>query len=126
MGIGMNGTLPWPYLKGDMKHFVEITTSCDSLVETIHEAQSKSLLFNSALKKRMQEKEASSKQTNKITKMNAVVMGRKTWESIPEKRRPLKGRINVVLTKSPEEFNKSSSEGESLQNENLIVFSDFE
>jgi len=29
---------------------------------------------------------------------NAVVMGRKTWDSIPEKFRPLAGRLNVVLT----------------------------
>ncbi len=32
-------------------------------------------------------------------KKNVVVMGRKTWESLPEKFRPLPGRINVVLTR---------------------------
>lgn len=29
----------------------------------------------------------------------AVVMGRKTWESIPEKYRPLVGRVNIILTR---------------------------
>ncbi|CAM8974257.1 unnamed protein product [Rhodiola kirilowii] len=33
-------------------------------------------------------------------KKNAVVMGRKTWESIPLQYRPLAGRLNVVLTRS--------------------------
>jgi len=33
-------------------------------------------------------------------KTNAVIMGRKTWESIPPKFRPLDNRTNVILTRS--------------------------
>lgn len=35
-------------------------------------------------------------------KSNAVIMGRKTWESIPDKYRPLQSRFNIVLTKQKE------------------------
>jgi dihydrofolate reductase/thymidylate synthase len=38
--------------------------------------------------------------TSDPSKKNAVVMGRKTWESIPLKFRPLPGRLNVILTRS--------------------------
>ncbi|KAI3984170.1 hypothetical protein MKX01_011124 [Papaver californicum] len=38
--------------------------------------------------------------TSDPSKKNAVVMGRKTWESIPMEYRPLAGRLNVVLTRS--------------------------
>lgn len=34
------------------------------------------------------------------TKGGVVIMGRKTWDSIPPHRRPLAGRFNVVLTRS--------------------------
>jgi len=33
---------------------------------------------------------------------STVVMGRRTWESLPERFRPLPGRTNVVLTSDPE------------------------
>uniref|UniRef100_A0A0E0F5S9 Bifunctional dihydrofolate reductase-thymidylate synthase n=1 Tax=Oryza meridionalis TaxID=40149 RepID=A0A0E0F5S9_9ORYZ len=33
-------------------------------------------------------------------KKNAVIMGRKTWESLPLKARPLPGRLNIILTRS--------------------------
>ncbi len=35
------------------------------------------------------------------TKRKTCIMGRKTWESIPERFRPLSGRINVVISRSP-------------------------
>ncbi|GKV42803.1 hypothetical protein SLEP1_g50171 [Rubroshorea leprosula] len=38
--------------------------------------------------------------TSDSGKKNAVIMGRKTWESIPHEHRPLPSRLNVVLTRS--------------------------
>ncbi|KAI6032830.1 dihydrofolate reductase-like domain-containing protein [Pisolithus orientalis] len=35
-------------------------------------------------------------------KINAVVMGRATWESIPSKFRPLRNRLNAVLSRNSE------------------------
>lgn len=40
--------------------------------------------------------------------INAVVMGRKTWELIPKKFRPLPGRLNIVLSRS---FENSENNG---------------
>lgn len=43
-----------------------------------------------------------STQTQDPKQENAVIMGRNTWESIPEARRPLKYRYNAVLTGNKE------------------------
>lgn len=39
------------------------------------------------------------KHFREITKGHAVIMGRRTWESLPEKFRPLPGRINIVISR---------------------------
>lgn len=33
---------------------------------------------------------------------NAVIMGRRTWEAIPDKFKPLAGRFNAVITSNPD------------------------
>jgi dihydrofolate reductase len=38
-------------------------------------------------------------ETTSSAKQNAVVMGRKTWETIPPRFRPLKKRLNAVVTR---------------------------
>lgn len=40
------------------------------------------------------------KRVREITRGKVLIMGRNTWESIPEHRRPLPDRINVVITKN--------------------------
>ncbi|MFO7572811.1 MAG: dihydrofolate reductase [Gaiellaceae bacterium] len=55
----------------------------------------------------------------KLTTGHAVVMGRKTWESIPERFRPLPGRRNVVVTRNPgwlaDGAERASSVGDALR-----------
>ncbi|KAL3998205.1 Dihydrofolate reductase family protein [Acanthocheilonema viteae] len=54
--------------------------------------------------------------TRDSRKKNAVIMGRKVWESIPPKFRPLKNRFNIVLSRKMEE----------VTDENIIVARSFE
>ncbi len=40
------------------------------------------------------------KHFRQLTTGNVVIMGRKTWESLPERFRPLPDRLNVVVTRN--------------------------
>lgn len=61
------------------------------------------------------------KHFRELTTGHTVVMGRKTWESIPEKFRPLPDRLNIVITRQesysvPENVLRVRSLNEALAN----------
>ena len=53
--------------------------------------------------------------TSGPSQKNAVIMGRKTWESLPEKFRPLPNRLNVVLSRNEEFTAKGVVIGSTLE-----------
>jgi len=71
-GIGRAGQLPWR-LKADLAFFARATT-------------------------RAPPAPPSNSTAPPARALNALVMGRRTWESIPARLRPLRGRLNVVVS----------------------------
>ena len=100
LGIGKKGTLPWPHLWGDMRFYKELTSCPDrSAVESRY-----GLTTNDTKLFAIEEYRAFLRSLPKLPQCkpdcpNAVIIGRKTWESIPRKFRPLPGRRNCVLTR---------------------------
>ena len=76
-GIGSAGRLPWR-LPREMAYFAKITTLVPETVSSENDG---------------------THTAENMPGKNAVIMGRSTWESIPKAFRPLKGRINIVLSR---------------------------
>ncbi|MGC1390603.1 MAG: dihydrofolate reductase [Bacteroidales bacterium] len=53
------------------------------------------------------------KRFKRLTSGNTVIMGKKTWESLPHK--PLPGRKNIVLTDVPQEYIENSVTAYSIE-----------
>ena len=89
LGIGRAGGLPWPQLRTEMAYFARITKRIPPPSSPLRTGEREAGADEG-------EKEGG----NGRRKINAVIMGRKTWDSIPEKFRPLKGRLNIVVTRN--------------------------
>lgn len=76
-GIGRDGDMPWQ-LPADLKYFARITKGATASTA------------NSG---------ASATPNKASTPPNTVIMGRQTWDSIPERFRPLAGRTNIVISR---------------------------
>jgi dihydrofolate reductase len=50
-----------------------------------------------------------------LTMGHSVVMGRRTWESLPDQFRPLPGRGNVVVTRNPDWSAQGADRAESVE-----------
>ena len=56
-----------------------------------------------------------------LTMGHAVVMGRRTWDSLPDRFRPLSGRRNVVVTRNPAWSSEDAERAGSLEDALALV-----
>jgi dihydrofolate reductase/thymidylate synthase len=85
-GIGKDGKLPWPKLQSDTSNFHKITTSAPPIVNFVG-SQVLALRSPPVVHDRR-------------IRCNAVLMGRKTWQSLPKASSPLPGRLNIIVSRS--------------------------
>ena len=100
-GIGKAGKLPWR-LPGDLAYFKELTskTSSSGAAADLESNAAAVLALARNVVASSSSSTTSPSSLPASAVVNATIMGRKTWESIPAKFRPLPGRLNVVLSRS--------------------------
>jgi dihydrofolate reductase len=118
-GIGKDGTLPWK-LKGDMRWFRELTSCPDPVAVASRYRMDQA--FKDKRKFTWDELVARIGGAKELPSANpgarnAVLMGRKTWDSLPPRFRPLPDRLNGVLSRriAPGVFQGSHHVWPSLQ-----------
>ena len=62
------------------------------------------------------------KRFRKLTDGKIVVMGRKTWDSLPARFKPLPNRHNIIITREPEKENYQNLVNQYLDSDNKVDF----
>ncbi len=104
LGLGFRGVLPWPPLKADLAFFARVTKRSPPPAAE----------FPTTTSNTDANVPAASHSTASRCSINAVIMGRRTWDSIPLKFRPLRGRINVVVSRRPVDVSADSKGEEAV------------
>lgn len=104
-GIGYKGDLPWPKLKGDMRFFRELTTCPDRAA--VEKRWGMGTVESADVQKWEDVSDRMKLGVHPFIEpsengWNAVLMGRKTWQSLPPEYQPLKKRDNYVLSRNPD------------------------
>ncbi|KAF2763437.1 hypothetical protein EJ05DRAFT_534785 [Pseudovirgaria hyperparasitica] len=100
LGIGLRGALPWPPLRPDMAFFARVTRRVPVSAHTNNNTKSNNDVGGvDGASGGTGEGGVTGGGGKEGSIQNAVIMGRKTWDSIPPRFRPLKGRVNVVVTR---------------------------
>ncbi|PHH77063.1 hypothetical protein CDD80_967 [Ophiocordyceps camponoti-rufipedis] len=113
MGIGAQGSLPWTGLRKELQYFARVTSRLPPQVGP-RSPPSSSIHASHTYEMRQPPPGA----------INAVIMGRNTWDSIPPKFRPLKNRLNIVLTRSAPPLDDGNFPPDPLQPVRVSSFDD--
>ena len=108
-GIGSNGDLPWSLPK-EYQYFQFVTQRIEDNLSFLDQYKDdlpeKSDLNNNKLIEKntrqasLFKKEDEISLSNQNELCNCIIMGRLTWQSLPEFYRPLKNRLNLVISKN--------------------------
>lgn len=114
LGIGLRSSLPWR-LSLDLQHFKILTTSSIAPPFQINLQKKGGKKLEGGVRKeggkegnagKGKEEDGEKREEGKGRKegggLNAVIMGRKTFETLPSKFKPLPDRLNIVMSRQME------------------------
>jgi dihydrofolate reductase len=133
LGIGHADQLPWPPLKSDLAFFSRVTRRVPKpLPSPTPTTNPTNAATNAPPNTATTVAQDAGGGEGEKKKLNALLMGRRTYFSLPAARRPLISRLSVIITRSPQTLRATianeleSKPPEALKGAEVIVASSVE